>query len=259
MAKQLQRAPDATAYERANAAYVAKDYAEAERLALQAADDALKAAPRRNVDAIKALELAGQAAGQRIAYADALRHLHEAASLTNRVGDPIEWARVQFAIASALQDNGDYRQAGAVIKEVVKEQTAALGPENPIVLLSRLWFAIALEYQGNYAIAEAELRSIVELENKAQGPEHADTLKARNNLANALRGQGKYSEAEKEHRAVLAIREHALGLEHPDTLSSRNNLATTLQDQGNYAEAEKELRAVLAIRERLLGPEHPDT
>ncbi|HEX8899234.1 MAG TPA: DUF4062 domain-containing protein, partial [Chthoniobacterales bacterium] len=35
----LQRAPDATTYEKANAAYVANDYLEAERLALQAVDE----------------------------------------------------------------------------------------------------------------------------------------------------------------------------------------------------------------------------
>jgi hypothetical protein len=42
-AEQLKRAPDATTYQRANAAFVVKDYGEAERLALEAADQQLKA------------------------------------------------------------------------------------------------------------------------------------------------------------------------------------------------------------------------
>jgi hypothetical protein len=42
-AEQLKRAPDVTSYQRANAAFVAKDYGEAERLAIEAADQDLKA------------------------------------------------------------------------------------------------------------------------------------------------------------------------------------------------------------------------
>lgn len=42
-AEQLKHAPDATSYQRANAAFVMKDYGEAERLALEAADQELKA------------------------------------------------------------------------------------------------------------------------------------------------------------------------------------------------------------------------
>jgi hypothetical protein len=44
-AEQLKRAPDVTSYQRANAAFVTSDYAEAERLALEAADQDLKAPP----------------------------------------------------------------------------------------------------------------------------------------------------------------------------------------------------------------------
>jgi hypothetical protein len=39
----LKHAPDSTSYQRANAAFVMKDYGEAERLALEAADQELKA------------------------------------------------------------------------------------------------------------------------------------------------------------------------------------------------------------------------
>jgi hypothetical protein len=42
-AEELKKAPNATTYERANAAYTAKDYDEAERLALVAADEAQRA------------------------------------------------------------------------------------------------------------------------------------------------------------------------------------------------------------------------
>lgn len=258
-ANKLLAAADTPLLERANAAYVAKDYPEAERLALAAAEEARKASPTRTSDAIKAYELAGQAAEQRIHYKDAVRHLRSAENFTVRERDPAEWARVQFALARVLYADGDYRGAGAILLEVVKEQTATLGPNDPATLLSRLWFGIALSGQGKSREAEQELGTVVTLETRTQGSEHADTLKARNNLANTLYFQGKYAEAEREHRVVLTIRERVLGAEHPDTLMSRNNLASALNAQGKSAEAEREHRAVLALRERVLGTEHPDT
>ena len=66
VAEQLKRSPDATTFERANAAFVAKDYAEAERLALNAAEEAQKADPSRTADRVKALELAGWSAENQI-------------------------------------------------------------------------------------------------------------------------------------------------------------------------------------------------
>ena len=60
-AEDLKHAPDASNYERANAAYVGKDYLEAERLALQAADEARKAAPPKSCCARLPAPAAGRA------------------------------------------------------------------------------------------------------------------------------------------------------------------------------------------------------
>jgi hypothetical protein len=69
---------------------VAKDFNEAERLALTAADEARSANPPKNAEAIKALELAAWAAEKRVEYADALKRLREAEQLTDRTRDSIE-------------------------------------------------------------------------------------------------------------------------------------------------------------------------
>src|SRR5450759_5116115 len=66
VAADLKRAPNASSYERANAAYVSKDYLEAERLALQAVEEAQKAGGQRPAEIIQALELAGFSAQKRI-------------------------------------------------------------------------------------------------------------------------------------------------------------------------------------------------
>jgi len=258
-AEQLKASPEATTYERANAAYVARDYAEAERLALSAADEAQKASPPRTTDAIQALELAGLCAEQQTEYARALERFRAAAALTNQQRDPAGWARLQNRIAYVFIDQGHYFEAETILRDVVITLERVLGLEHPDTLDSRNNLATALDQQGKYAEAEAEYRAVLKLQEKALGTEHPDTLSGRNNLAVALDQQGKYAEAETEHRAVLKLREKVLGPQHRDTLSSRHNLATALDHQGKYAEAEAEYRAVLKLQEKVLGPEHPDT
>jgi tetratricopeptide (TPR) repeat protein len=259
LAQELKKAPNATTYERANGAYVDKDYNEAERLALAAADEALKSTPPRNADAIKAFELAGWAADKRVEYADALKRLRDAEKLTNRARDPVVWARVQFAIGRILDDQGQYADEERVLRDVLKEREHALGPEAPDTLTTRNLLANALRLQDKFAEAETECRAVIQLRAKVLGPEHPDTLQTRNILAAVLAEQGKYAEAEAENRAVLTIREKVLGSEHPDTLITRNNLANVLYLEGKYQEAETEYRAVIRLEEKVKGPNHPDT
>jgi tetratricopeptide (TPR) repeat protein len=258
-AKELKNAPNATTYERANAAYVTKEYAEAERLALVVADEAQKATPPKIADAIKALELAGNSADSRIEYAEALQHFRDAAQLTDRARDPLGWATQQWNIAFVLDAQGKYAESEKVYRGALEEYRRARGDEDKDVLTLRNNLAGTLDDQGEYAEAEMEYRAVIKLEEKALGPEHPDTLQSRYNLANALDHQGKYAEAEMEYQAVIKLEEKVLGPEHPDTLGSRNNLAVTLYHQGKYAEAETEYRSVIKLEEKVLGPEHPQT
>jgi tetratricopeptide (TPR) repeat protein len=258
-ADELRHMPNASAYERANASYVAGDYAEAERLALQAADEAQKLNPSKPRNAIQAFELAGLSAQKRIEYARAMGHFREAEKLTDRDRNPEDWAEVQFAIANLLIDQGQYSSAENILRSVVGVRAHVLGPEHPETLRSRNGLDIALWQQGKDVEAEADFRELIRLEEKVLGPEHPDTLLSRNGLANIILGQGKYAEAEAEYRLILKLREKVLGPEHPDTLRSRDNLAIALDSQGKYAEAEAEYRLILKLREKVLGPEHPDT
>jgi tetratricopeptide (TPR) repeat protein len=185
-AEQLKRSPDATTYERASAAFVAKDYAEAERLALNAAEEAQRADPSR---------------------------------------DALEWARVQSEIAFVLDNKRLYSEAETILRDVVNVRAQVIGPYHPETLGGRNDLAVALSEQRKYPEAEAEYRAVLKLREKVLGPEHPDTLASRNNLAIALSEQGKYAKAEAEYRAVLKLEEKVLGTDHPDTLSSRNGLA----------------------------------
>lgn len=258
-AEQLKRAPDSTTFERASAAYVAKDYNEAERLALGAADEAETANPPKSAEAIKAFELAAWAAENRIDYGDALLRLRAAEKLTDRARDPLEWARIQFAIAYVFNDQGKYSDAEGLLREVIRERERVLGPEQAETLRARYRLAVVLWVQGKNPEAEVEDRAVIKLQEKVLGAEHPDTLKTRDNLVAALLDEGKYPEAETECRAVLKISEKVLGPEDPDTLKTRLDLAIAFAYQGELPKAEAEERAVLKLQEKVLGPEHPDT
>jgi tetratricopeptide (TPR) repeat protein len=255
----IQRAPDATTYERANAAYVRNDYLEAERLALQAVEELEKAGSAKSLDLIQAYELAGYAAQKRIQFKTALEHFRYAEKLTDRQTNAAQWAEVQHGIGDLLMEQGSYREAEDVLRAAAEARERALGAEHADTLRSRTRLAYAQYRQGKYNDAIAGFRGIVALEERIFGPMHPDTLLARNGLAIALDNGGKPGEAEAEHRRILAIRDKVLGPEHPDTLRTRNNIALTLDRQGKHAEAASEYQQVIDLENKLLGPEHPDT
>jgi tetratricopeptide (TPR) repeat protein len=216
-ADELRKSPSATTYERANAAYVAKEYNEAERLALAAADEAQRATPPKNADAIRALELAGWSAEKRIDYADALNRFQAAEKLTDRTRDPLEWARVQFGIGMVHYDQGQYREAERLFREVLQERERMLGAEHTNSLEARSQLESALFYQGKYAEAETEYRSVLMLREKVLGVEHPDTLETCFNLATCLRDEGKASEAKALAQRAADGARKSLGPQHPDT------------------------------------------
>jgi tetratricopeptide (TPR) repeat protein len=255
----LQRAPDSTTYEKANAAYVANDFWEAERLALQAVDELESGSPTKTNEIVQAYQLAGLSSQKRVQFKSAMEHFRGAEKLTNRQTNPSQWADIQHGIGDLLIEQGLYREAEETLRGAAEARESALGAEHADTLRSRTRLAYAQYRQGKYNEAIAGFRSIIALEERLFGPMHPDTLVARNGLAIALDNGGKPAEAEAEHRRILAIREQVLGAEHADTLRTRNNIALTLDRQGKHAEAASEFQQVIDLENKVLGPDHPDT
>lgn len=255
----LQRAPDASAYERANAAYVANDFLEAERLALQAVEELQPNLPARKSDVVQAYQLAGFSAQKRVQFKTAMEHFRAAEKLTDRATNAIQWADIQHALGDLLMEQGAYREAEETLRGAAEARERALGLEHLDTLRSKARVAYAQYRQGKYNEAIDGLSTIVTLAERILGPTHPDTLLARNGLAIALDNGGKPAQAEAEHRRILEIREKVLGPEHPDTLRTRNNIALSLDRQGKHAEAASEFQQVIDLENKVLGPEHPDT
>lgn len=251
-AKTIETAPASTNLERANAAYAVQDYPQAERLATDAAIDALHATPSSPLDVIKGYELAAYAALARSDYSRALIHLREAEKFTDRAHFPLEWARQQWNIAYILNLRGQHGDTAHIYREVVKEYERALGPEHRDTLSGRNNLALALDAMGKHVEATAEFRKLLPLLEKSLGPRHPETLETLNNFANTLLSQGAYAEAESELRKTLELRIEVLGPGHRSTLTSRNNLAWGLVQIGKSEEAERECREALARMQETL-------
>lgn len=172
--------------------------------------------------------------------------------------DPLREAAVASSVASVLRAQGKYAEAAEEQRRALALREEVLGPETPLVAMSRNSIGLTLASQGRFEDAEAEHRRGLEILERVLGAGHPSVATARNNLANDLAGQGRFAEAETEYRRALAAREAALGPEHPFVVSTRSNIANVLHSMERFAEAEAEHRRVLALREKLLGPEHPE-
>jgi hypothetical protein len=259
LAKEMRRSQDTAVYDRANAAYVDQDYPEAERLALDAAHLALRARPRRHLDALDAYMLAGWSAEAALRQDAALAHYDAAEELAHLEGEPVAWAQAAQAIANLLHDRGRAREAEKLYRAAIDIFSARQGAEDLNTLSCRHQLAGTLEAQGKLAEAEKELRDVLAIRFQVTGTENPDTLSSRHNLAGILLDRGKLAEAEKEYREILSIRIRRLGADNPDTLTTRHNLACLLMNKGQFAKAEEELRSVSQDRERVQGLKHPLT
>jgi len=258
-AEELKRAPNASLYERASASYVARDYAQAERLALEAAAQFQTSRPSDPRNILAALELAGLSAQKRIDYAKAMEHFRAAEELTDRNRNLAEWATLQREIGELLVIEGKYSDAEKVLRDVIETRARVLGPEHPDTLDSRHRLVYALTRQTKYSEAESEARAVLKLREKILGPEHTDTVISRYNLADTLTDEGKYGEAEELYRNVIRLNEKALGSDDPRTIAARVGLATVLGSEGKNAEAEPLYREIIRLDQKVYGAEHPNT
>jgi serine/threonine protein kinase len=260
-AEEVKRDLDAPLYEQASAAYLGKDYPEAERLSLKTADDAQKAGAGRTSAVINALNLAAWSACKSSDCARAMDHLREAEKLTDRQRDPKKWADIQCMIGNVLLGLYQTPEAEKTFLHVIDVRTHVCGPEDGQTLAARRRRAFVLLELQKYAEAKAEYRELIKIDEKILGPEHPETLWSRWDLAMATSGnyEGNAGEALVEWRDLLKLREKVLGPEHPDTLRTRGAVSNSLADLGQYTEAIAQKRKLLTLQRKVLGPEDNGT
>lgn len=260
LAERVRRRPDLPSYERASAAYFAKDYDEAERTALQAADEAFHATPVRIQEQIKAFKLAALAADRNQEYRRPLEHLTDAVRLCRQEERPIEWVGVQLERLFVLLNRSETQraeEAEKIARTIIEVQTRLFGSEGIETLRTRRWLAASLARQSKYPEMELEQRDVARLQEKTLGPKHPETLATIWGLGFCLFVAGEEERSEAAFREAYILRKEVLGAEHPDTLRSQNSFASALNRKPDEALAE--YRQLLSIEERVLGSDHQDT
>jgi Tetratricopeptide repeat len=89
----------------------------------------------------------------------------------------VEWARVQFAIAYVLYDQGQYSEEERIFREVLKERERVLGPEHPDTLQTCFNLTGCLRAESKMKEAKAFAKRAAEGALRVLGPENPDTKK----------------------------------------------------------------------------------
>ncbi len=210
-----------------------------------------------------AIRLAAQAAG----FLRAAGHFAEADAGYERVvsaaahrlpcGDLVLLA-VQHDQARLWYDQGRFRDAELLLRDVVEQRSAVLGDDHRDTLTSRHYLARVLRDRGQLPEAEALLAATLDARTRVLGAAHPDRQTSRNGMADLLRLRGELANAREIYQDVLWLRGKILGERHPATLTTRHYLAEVRHHLGDQG-AEAELRTLLSVNREVRGADHPRT
>ncbi len=172
--------------------------------------------------------------------------------------DPAHRRSARHALAMALESAGNYEESAGLLREVLAEYAAELGPSHPLTLGARAALADADLGLGRFRGAEAGYREVL-ARGKALGDDHPLILASTGSLASLLRQAGRPREAEGLAESCARLCRERLGPAHPHTLAAQANLAAVRDDLGRSADAEAGFREVASAADRALGPDHPTT
>ena len=168
----------------------------------------------------------------------------------------------QFAgqdLGSIQRDVGMYEEARDILRTVLGERDATIGPDHSESIENLLMLA-ELEVDGFNDLPEAQ-RLLDEYERRRAGVLD-DTHKValfgflvRGALALA---ENDYAEAARNYELVAKGRDVQYGEEHPSTLVAWHNVATAYEALGRYEEAEPIYLRNLEIERERSGPDYPD-
>lgn len=282
-ADEQRKAIDIPLFERANSAYIAGEYLEAESLALRWVEQARAQLPADLEALADGYILAATAAQSVKDYAKAGAYLGSAASAISKDTHLALWARVQSWVA-ANQMNTDFFGAAKTAKEawvVCREKGIDKGPAG--VSLHYLW-AIGevtsdmfihlgafmdkssaemdkdksrIEKAGKAFASsqqklrsdEGEFRTLIEETATCFGRTSEWAITSRQFLIQILDLQGRYSDMESESRTLIHLLAEAHGAESPGAIAARIDLANSLDSQGNSIEAEAALKGIIVAKE----------
>ncbi len=252
--------------------------------ALQALDDADRAARRGDLVAVRAIladVLAALiAADEDCSSSSVVQPMWRLGSLAYAVGDLPSareaWSRtrtfaerafpethpfllsVQNNVAIALNDLGDLEGARAQFEHVIAVRESFQGEDHPDLIRARANLSLLVKTIGDLPAARVLEEAVLAAFERTMPDDSPDLLKARINLASTYRDLGELEAALDLGRQAVDIGRRSMGADDLLLLRAEGNLALALRDLGRISEACVLEEHVLEARTRLLPGDHPD-
>jgi tetratricopeptide (TPR) repeat protein len=165
-------------------------------------------------------------------------------------------ANALFGYVSTLQTSGRLDEAEQLYPQLLAVARAALGPDDPKVLVVLANQAALLVQRGQVDAAIDALRELVARYDATGAPVDQDHLIAINNLGQLLNQRGRCSEAEPFLARAAELTKELLDPRDPNGPAIRFNYGVCLAALKRWAEAEPILLAEFELLQRLLPAGH---
>jgi non-specific serine/threonine protein kinase/serine/threonine-protein kinase len=169
------------------------------------------------------------------------------------------WSQIDLALV--LNDLGFFERMEAILLEVIRRQTATLGPGHlETIKTKNVLASFSLDpIRPNLARAAELLEEVVQKRTEQLGPDHNETLISKQNLAWLYRRQEEYDRAAALFRELLDVYRNKFGDDDPNTLLCKSNLGLVYLAHGKLDQAEPILLDVLQKRIALEGDDNIST
>jgi tetratricopeptide (TPR) repeat protein len=184
--------------------------------------------------------------------------LERCVALRRRHPDDPLTLKTQIKLAQALRKVGRVGEAGDLLRQTLRQQTAAGGAESLDAAAAENALGILLFVTARPADAGPLFAHALAVRERHLGADDPTTLESLHNLAMTSIELGRLAEAEPLMRRSIAAHERTAP-DHPHRLAALNGLGVLLYRQGRFADAAAQAEALLGLQRAGLGPDHPDT
>lgn len=164
-----------------------------------------------------------------------------------------EGADTRNFLALVLESQGNFGEAGQLLREAVEISKRTLGADSPDYALALHNLAGSFIDMGDLRDAEATDRKALDLWRKELGDDHLNLVYPLNNLAWILLEEGKPQDAEAFLRQDIEINRKHNNLDSTHYASAVNNWGRMLEEKGDYGGAESSYREALKLMTTLFG------
>ena len=253
-AQQLLEAKTSSKVDRARAKFALGRYDEARLLALEAGDEAHRAAERKPMDVVAALQLAAFAAMESGAFEEVVRYITVASGEVPPERDLALWSQLQAVTARAYEGLKMPLDQEQMHRHILREYERRRGEGHADTVRVRSELAGLLYQHGKDEEAERQSRQVLQQTLRLHGHHAVPTQVAKKNLARVLEGMGRPAEAESLRREVFQqMMADGSGASDSEVIAAHTLWVKNLMAQGRQVEAEPEARKLVDLAVKAVG------